>query len=207
MNKYLAAVSATGLISLAPYALAASSTDLTVTGTITPHACIPGFSGGGVVDYGKILVKNLNTTVPTELADRDLQLNVTCAAPTLMALKVIDNHPYLDLTDYTYFGMALTPAGEKPGYFYLDLIQTLADGASAQSIYSIDGGTTWKAASEIYRDDLWSVSSTTDHTTPIMVNNATLDMRIKTTIHPTDSLTLTDDITLDGSATFEMVYL
>jgi hypothetical protein len=206
MKHYFAALSATALISLAPYALA-SSTDLTVTGTITPQACTPGFSGGGVVDYGKLLVKNLNTTEPTELADRDLQLNLTCGAPTLVALKVIDNRPYLDIANYTYFGMTLTPAGEKPGYFYLDITQTLADGASAQSIYSIDGGTTWKAASAIYRDDLWSVSSTTDHTKPIMVNNATMDLRVKTVIHPTDSFTLIDDITLDGSATFEVVYL
>ena len=207
MHKYFTALAATALIGVAPYALAASSTDLSVTGTITPHACTPGFTGSSVVDYGKILVKDLNPTVPTELNDRALQLNVTCGEPTLMALKVIDNRPYLDLVDYTYFGMALTPAGEKPGYFYLDIDQTLVDGVSAQSIYSIDGGTTWKATSEIYRDDLWSVSSTTDHTTPIRVNNATLDMRIKTTIHPTDSLTLTDDITLDGSVTFELAYL
>lgn len=207
MKKNLIALCATSLIGLAPHALAASSTDLTVTGTITPQACIHSFTGGGKVDYGKILVKNLNATEPTELNDRDLQLTVTCGAPTLMALKVIDNHPYEDLADYTYFGMALTPAGEKPGYFYLDLVQTQADGASAQSIYSIDEGKTWKPASAIYREDLWSLSSTTDHSKPIMLSNATLDLRLKTVIHPTDRLTLIDDIDLDGSATFEMVYL
>jgi hypothetical protein len=206
MKNYFAALSATALISLAPYALA-SSTDLTVTGTITPEACIAGFSGGGEVNYGKILVKNLNTTVPTELADRDLQLNLTCGAPTLVALKVIDNRPYLDLVNWTNFGMALTPAGEKPGYFYLDVTQTLADGASAQSIYSVNGGATWRASPQITPDDLLSVSSTADDSTPIMLSNATMDLRVRTVIYPTDSLTLIDDITLDGSATFEMVYL
>jgi hypothetical protein len=41
MKKYLAALSATALIGIAPYALAAPSTDLTVIGTITPNACTP----------------------------------------------------------------------------------------------------------------------------------------------------------------------
>ncbi|WP_330220783.1 DUF1120 domain-containing protein [Pseudomonas frederiksbergensis] len=70
MKKCFAALSTTALISLAPYALAASSTDLTVTGTITPSACTPSLSGNGVVDYGKISARDLNqdTSTPSKIA-------------------------------------------------------------------------------------------------------------------------------------------
>ena len=71
IKKYFAALSATALIGVAPYALAASSTDLTVTGIITPNACTPTLSGGGIVDHGKFSAKDLNaghetTALPTE---------------------------------------------------------------------------------------------------------------------------------------------
>ncbi|MFE4459165.1 DUF1120 domain-containing protein [Nocardia tengchongensis] len=51
----------------------ASSVDLTVTGIITPSACTPTLTNGGIVDYGKT-------------SARYSQLTVTCDAATLMAL-------------------------------------------------------------------------------------------------------------------------
>ncbi|WP_256590845.1 MULTISPECIES: DUF1120 domain-containing protein [unclassified Pseudomonas] len=65
MKKYLAALSATALIGVAPFAMAASSVDLTVTGTITPAACMPSISNGGAIDLGKISAKDLNPTTYT----------------------------------------------------------------------------------------------------------------------------------------------
>lgn len=62
MKNYFAALSATALISVAPFAVAASSTDLTVTGVITPQACTPSLSNGGIIDNGKISAKDLNLT-------------------------------------------------------------------------------------------------------------------------------------------------
>jgi type 1 fimbria pilin len=41
---------------LAPPAFAASTSDLSVKGSITPSACEPLISGGSVVDFGKISV-------------------------------------------------------------------------------------------------------------------------------------------------------
>ncbi|WP_392891128.1 DUF1120 domain-containing protein [Pseudomonas migulae] len=91
MKSYLAALTTTALISLAPFALAASSTELTVTGFITPSSCTPSLSDSGIVHYGKISAKDLNQNTATPLEDRTVTLSVNCDAPTAMALLGIDN--------------------------------------------------------------------------------------------------------------------
>ncbi|MNP79988.1 hypothetical protein D3C76_1779500 [compost metagenome] len=42
---------------------------------------------------------------------------------------------------------------------------------------------------------------------PLIVKDLTMELDIQTYIARADSLTLTDDVTIDGSATFEMTYL
>ena len=60
MKLTLKALATALLISASAAAMAASSVDLSVKGVITPNACTPSLSGGGVVDYGKISAKDLN---------------------------------------------------------------------------------------------------------------------------------------------------
>ena len=64
---------------------AASSVDLRVTGSITPSACVPQLSSGGLIDYGKISVKDLrwDKVMPVQR----LQLSVNCDAATFFAIK------------------------------------------------------------------------------------------------------------------------
>jgi hypothetical protein len=47
------------LITNASYTVAESSTGLDVTGTITPSSRIPSLSSGGIVDHGKLTMKDL----------------------------------------------------------------------------------------------------------------------------------------------------
>ena len=97
IKKYFAALSATALIGVAPYALAASSTDLTVTGIITPSACTPTLSGGGIVDHGKFSAKDLNQTSKLT-PSQTLKLSVNCERQlTVFALTRIDNRAGLHL--------------------------------------------------------------------------------------------------------------
>ncbi|WP_122802093.1 DUF1120 domain-containing protein, partial [Pseudomonas viridiflava] len=53
MNKHLIAVASALLITGTAPAFAASTVDLTVKGIITPNACTPGLSSGGIIDHGK----------------------------------------------------------------------------------------------------------------------------------------------------------
>nr|WP_256345713.1 DUF1120 domain-containing protein [Pseudomonas sp. PD9R] len=62
-----------------------------VTGVITPAACITNLAGGGVVDHGKISVKDLNPNSVTILPKYTLHLTVNCDAETRYALSPMDN--------------------------------------------------------------------------------------------------------------------
>ncbi|WP_449438997.1 DUF1120 domain-containing protein [Pseudomonas migulae] len=76
-----------------PLTFAASSTDLTVTGLITPNACTPTLADGGNIDIGKVPAKNLNPIANTEVGNHYMAFNVNCDAPVLFAVKSIDNKP------------------------------------------------------------------------------------------------------------------
>lgn len=205
MKKYLAAVSATALISIAPYALAASSTDLTVTGTITPSACTPRLSNNGEIDVGKTSVQDLNQTQSTPLDGHPMQLTVDCDAPTTYTLSQTDNNPGTTAAA-GWFGIGRTAAGEKLGFFFAQITSTLADSQVAQAIYSEDNGSTWERSRYLEPDYPVSVGSATDHSAQIPVKNLVMDMQIDTFIARADSLTLTDETPINGSVTIEVKY-
>ncbi|WP_433736996.1 DUF1120 domain-containing protein [Pseudomonas putida] len=206
MKKYLAALSATALISVAPFALAASSVDLTVTGTIVPSACTPSFPNGGTIEFGKISVKDLKPTQYTEIGRPRTTLSVACEGPTTFALQAIDNRPNTAM-DTPYFGLGLTPAGEKLGHYIPYIFNVLADGQDARSIKSSDQGSNWVAAPFLAATQYLSVSAPSAPTIPLTAKDVTMDLEIRTWIGRTDGMTLTDEVNFEGSTTFEMKYL
>lgn len=206
MKKYFAAFTATALIGIAPYALAASSTDLTVTGTITPSACTPSLSAGGVVDLGKISAKDLNQDRWTEVSKDPIQLTVTCDAATLFALDSTDNRAGTAFREEGAFGLGLTDAGEKLGQFWPNILAVQADGQPADAIESRDGGTSWNSSDVMEVDTLTAVSAP-GTTLPIAATNVSMNIEIRTLIARADSLTLTEEVTIDGSATIEVKYM
>lgn len=205
MKKYLAALSATALISAAPYAVAAASVDLTVTGLITPEACVPSLSSS-FIDYGTISAKTIKSNQPTPLAPYPLQLTVVCDAPMLFALKSVDNNDGTEIVP-EYFGLGLTNANEKVGLFNVIIKKTLADNVEAQAIGSEDNGATWKRQDNIFKHALSAVGATSDHGTRIPVEYLTMDLEIRAVIAPASLLTLTDEIKMDGSAVIQLTYL
>lgn len=206
MKNYLAALSASGLMSFAPFALAASSTDLTVTGFITPDACTPSLSNEGIVDHGKIPVGDLNPTSNTFLGAEVMQLMISCSGPARVALRLTDNKTGTP-SSWTWYGLGQTSAGEKLGFVVPQVTSTLADGMNALSILSTDNGTTWFSHTHMNPGRLLSVAASTDQYTPIAVENLTFDVQVATYINATNNLTLNDETAIDGSATFELVYL
>ena len=74
------------------------------------------------------------------------------------------------------------------------------------SIRSTDNGASWTRIYQILKDNLTSISAV-GTLTPISAKELTMELTIYTFIARADSLTLTDDVTIDGSATFEMKYL
>mgnify|MGYP006162143001 CR=1 FL=1 len=96
---------------------------------------------------------------------------------------------------------------QKLGWFQLMLQNAVADGVQVKTIASGDGGNTW------YDEKFWepklymSVADTSNGTQPLPVKELVAQMVVDTSIARTDGLDLSNEVTLDGSATLEVKYL
>ncbi|MEX5556475.1 DUF1120 domain-containing protein [Pseudomonas rhodesiae] len=205
MKKPLIAL-ATSLLISSPAAFAASTVDLTVRGLIIPSACTPSLSSNGVIDHGKISAKDLNTDNPTLIGTHNLTLAVSCDAAIPFALHSIDNRAGSSIMSSDY-GLGLINGDQKLGWFSLTLSNPVADGTAVQPIASFNGQDNW------YSERIWdaglymSVASMDDPTQPVPVQELVAQLQVQTTIARTDGLDLSNEVTLDGSATLEVKYL
>lgn len=201
MKKYFAALATTAVISTAPQAFAVDNT-LEVKGIITPVACTPVFSNNGTIELGKISSKELNPDTHKKIRENNIQLVVTCSAPQSFSLNPIDNRRETSTGDW--FGLGLTTNLEKLGYFYPAIV-SVNDGATPlDPIDSIDEEN-WSKATSAKPGRYLSVAAIGD-TSPIKAENVTFDFRVDTYIAPANGLTLDQDVTIDGSATFDLAY-
>lgn len=205
--KTLFSAAATSLMLLTcATAHAASTVDLTVRGLIVPSACTPNLSGGGVIDHGKISAKDLRPDNPTNIGNNVMTIAVVCDGATSFALNAIDNRADSAIMG-TLFGLGFINGTQKLGWFGLMLQNAVADGVQVETIASGDGGNTW------YKEKFWdpglymSVATTDDTTQPVPVKELVMEMEVSTSIARTDSLDLSNEVTLDGSATLEVKYL
>lgn len=206
MDKYFPALLASLLLANVPSALAGSQADLQVTGVITPKACIMGFSNDGVIDHGKVTVRDLNADRHTLLPPNTLHLSVQCEGSTLFALTTIDNRHGTAVIP-NHHGLGTTPHDEKLGSVSLALSNPVADEAVARTIVSLDGGTSWAAGTQLGHLNLLAAASTDNTTRPMAVTRFDADVALYTRIARADGLTLTDEVPLDGHVTVEVRYL
>ena len=188
-------------------AFAASTVDLTVTGLIVPSACTPSLSNGGVIDHGKISAQDLSPDVDTQLPNHQMTLTVACDGTIAMALNAIDNRAG-SATDMEYlFGLGLINGTQKLGSFRIFADDAIADGIPAKTIISRDAGESWEA------DYLWSpnryfsVAAQDGPLQPIPIKNLSTTLTIGTFIAPSNNLDLSNEVSIDGSATLEVKYL
>lgn len=202
MKKYFAALTTTALISVAPFALAGPSTELTVSGVITPAACTPTLSVGDI-DLGSISYNQLEQEQNTLVGSDDVSLTMNCDGPTGFAIIAIDNKAGSGIGDG--FGLGLNDG--NPVGFFTPLIQRVtADTAVVDPIESNDNGATW-ARTDSAKPGVWLSAAIPTSTTPIDAQIVTVDFKVNTYILRADELTLDGDLDLDGSATFEVMYL
>jgi hypothetical protein len=207
MNKTLNAFFGAMLLAGSASAFAASGTDLSIKGTITPSACMPTLSKGGMVDYGKISAKDLNADKPTLLPVQKVQLTLACEGPTNAAIVAKDNREGSDFNnDHLEFGLGLINTDEKLGAMTLTMQRPLADGVAVTTISSLDGGSSWRFGLSLERGNIVSVADT-GTVIPKMFQTLVSDIAIDPRIAPTNQLTLTNEVTIDGSVTLSVVYL
>src|SRR3546814_13310737 len=65
----------------------AESIDVRVIGTITPPSCTPTLTGGGIVDYGKILSSKLRMKAYNRLANKDVPVSTVFTGPARIAVR------------------------------------------------------------------------------------------------------------------------
>jgi hypothetical protein len=214
---FLASVLATAIT---PALALASSTDLTVTGTITPEACTPSFAGGGNVYLGKIPAKDLNETTQTELPAQDISLQITCISSTTVAIKVFDNRATTALPGIIVdgisnsrhiFGMGAVESTKIGGYGLRHGIPTI-DGVQSTLMWDMLLTNSWQlpAAPLVAKEGgvnvmySWGDSISTG---PAAGRVHHFPMSLVPVIGPSNALPITADISIDGAATFELVYL
>uniref|UniRef100_UPI00356383B7 DUF1120 domain-containing protein n=1 Tax=Blautia obeum TaxID=40520 RepID=UPI00356383B7 len=209
MNKHLIAVASALLITGTAPAFAASTVDLTVKGIITPNACTPSLSDGGVIDHGKMSAKDLNATQITPLPHFNLQMTVTCDAPVIFALKTTDNR--MGSGTGTAFGLGFINGTQKLGSYRLTLgtfaNPPQADGETVQAIGSFDNGVTWERWNSFETGTYLSIATLADPSTPRATQQLVTPVAYSGYINRADSLDLSDEHPIDGSATFEVKYL
>ena len=207
MSPSLSSLCGTLLLSAAGTAIAASSVDLAVHGRITPSACEPSLSNGGIYDLGKIAVNDLNKDLHTALAAHRLQLTVSCDALTLLALEPRDNRlgSSSDSATATKFGLGLINGSKKLGNMNLNLVAILADGVAAWPIAFANP--TWAPASLLSHHYITSVTLQKNLLIPVPFKVLSADVLIRPKVAPTSTLTLTEQVPIDGSVTLTMNYL
>lgn len=215
MNTYYLSFSALLLCSAQP-ALAASSVDLNVKGRITPTACTPLLSSGGVIDYGKLSQQDLNVDKGTRLPVKQLQVSIGCNAPSRFALRMRDNRDgTATVNSEIYYGLGLDKSGNRIGLYSLsfDPRQTQVDTtAPVYGTESTTGGIAWRTADlntiDIGANSYLGFTDTAGSTTgPSAIRELISTVKVETVINATKNLDLSSDTLLDGSATLEVVYL
>jgi hypothetical protein len=209
------------LAGIAPLTHAQSTSNLALGGSITPAACTITIQDNGVVDYGTINKANLNPdpALKTLLTDVILPTTVACSGPTRYAFRTIDNR--IDSRGGMLspeFGLGKATDGSNIGSLAVRLgYVVVLDGIGGFSTLSNDGGATWFASSQfvtnfppvdVQPNVLHGTTTLSGSTAgPSMVTNGQFNLRMQAAIRPANQLTWTDDLTLDGSATLELVYL
>ncbi|CUI38460.1 DUF1120 domain-containing protein [Achromobacter xylosoxidans] len=219
----LATISLSVAASMASFGVPAQSIDVRVIGTITPPACVPTISGGGIIDYGNIAARTLNKTAVTQLPDRAVPFSISCDAPTRVAIAATDNRassrvPGIlsifggDASNDGYnFGLG-TVSGANVGGFGLRMEQGTftTDGVNAFTVASTNSGTSWLhlSAGMFQHTNTWLTSwSGTQGGAPNAFTNLAGTLTVRTVLNRGDALPLGDEVPLDGLATLELVYL
>lgn len=207
----------------------AQSVDITVTGTLLPSSCTPTLSNGGVMDWATIQAGDLKYSEYTYLNAKTITLSVVCDAPTTVAIAATSLRPgsVAGAVSENAVGAGVVPGGWYDQKAGLGLAGTSKIGGYALGINTLkEAGTPLEAA---FRDGhaatwvnvgsgtgMWNPGSgNARQITPVaagsIVPQAIENLTMNVTAHPyinkASELDLSSEITLDGLANFELIYL
>lgn len=197
-----------GLMSIGPSALATSSTELNVTGLITPNACTVSLSADGIVDHGKVPAHGLNQWEFSQLPSQNLDLSVSCNEPVLFVLVGVDNRADSSLGPGFYYGLGnnVHAPTERLGTVSLAFRDVIGDGEQTLVLASSNQGLTWFPESNAYPDNYMGFAHP-GTLVPERHRLLTATLNINTSINAAAYLTLNQEVPLDGSIVLDLRYL
>ncbi|WP_179179499.1 DUF1120 domain-containing protein [Pseudomonas sivasensis] len=194
-----------------------SERELTLQAHFAPVACVPLLSNGGLVNYGRLLAKDLSATSETPLPTRTLQFSVSCDAATPFALKMHDNRngSATGGTDETAYGLDVDYSHNKIGRYYVNIDPAEFSADALGPLYRTDstsGGAAWSSSSPrqipIAANSLMGFTDRTASTLgPVPIQNLSGTLRIKAYLAPMESLDLRNRVHINGAGTLEIIYL
>jgi hypothetical protein len=201
---------------------AANMVEMQVVTVITPAACTPMLSGGGVADYGTIPARSLKPGAVTPLPAKSLSFSINCDAAAKVSVRAIDNRTSSvivgivaagsgdgNLNDSFNFGLG-TAAGKSIGGYAIVFqpASYTGDYRQAQLLYSTDSGTTWQPSTTGYvaknRSFGWGAAGSS-YVSSLRTISGTVT--VLPYLNKPENLSLSQEILLDGSATLELSYL
>lgn len=207
----LLALAISASAAVAPTA-SAQSADVSMAGRILPGACVVQLGGGGVADLGDIRADSLNADVTTLLESVTLPMTVACDSEVRFAFQGMDNNNESSAVPYRY-GLGMTSGDEKIGSANVLVADVTADGVPGFGTLSADGGETWNDSNEggnfsLTMTDLLGFTKepgTADG--PAAIKDIQGSVKVIAQIQPTNELTLTEEVQVNGSVTINLMYL
>lgn len=212
-------------------AQAADSVDLKVTGTLTSGSCTPTLENGGVVDFGHIPLGNLSKTETNQIGSKKTSLTIECTSAMKVGWTVIDNsvdsetdltivdqYGSLGPTEHNLFGLGMTAGSVKIGSWSLRVLEAglVADGSPAWLLHrdskTQSADVVWNHRGEFVNDlnsnfRALTVGTVSGDLFPIAFKKASFPLFISAAVQGTDTLAITDETPMAGSATISLVYL
>ncbi|MHA1011154.1 DUF1120 domain-containing protein [Enterobacter roggenkampii] len=210
------------MIFMSAIASASEAVDLIIQATAVTGSCNPALDSA-VIDLGTIKYGTLSSTLPNELPGKNVNLTITCSSPMSVGWTVVDNHQdsvsrihltrnNQHLSEDALAGLGKTSSGLNIGVWDLHTDSVEYDGVKGNTISSVDNGVSWRMVEKLQRGvsfgggEIVSVSDGV-HISPVSFNSATFKLNVNTTLATKDSLKITDDTKINGSATISIVYL
>ena len=191
------------------------SREITLRASLVPAACNVELSNGGLVDFGRLSINDLNPDKGTRLPPKDLTLRVGCDAPAQFALVMHDNRSgSATVNSEIYYGLGLDNRSNKIGLYSLNVDPANASADSFARLYRTDSttqGVAWSTSSSnpipiARKSYLGFTDSAASTAGPASIQNLTTTVTVDAVIAPTANLDLSTAVHLDGSGTIEILY-
>ncbi|WP_343587075.1 DUF1120 domain-containing protein [Herbaspirillum sp.] len=198
----------------------ANTVPMEITATLTPAACTPTLSSGGVADYGTMSASILRQGQFTTLRAMSMTFSVNCDAAAKFSVKVIDNRrasvvPGIvaaasgdgSLGDDYNFGLGAVAGRNVGGYTIRFMPDTYTGDYQPVRLMSSSDGNIWNNNGNGIASKRLQFSWGSSSGTPDAYKAVSGRLSVQAYINKAENLPLTQDIPLDGSATLELHYL